>query len=166
MLENIPNGQLSALATASFGTIASIIAISAIISNRQLAKKKNSLDTILVIKGDDKLKNAIGAIYKVHKDPTQSIETFAYDENAAKEEAQHIRYVLNFFEYLSVGVDEGVYAERILKNSMYSTVVNIYERCRPFVNIIRSQGQKTAYCNFEKLAVKWENNPIKKPKKS
>lgn len=153
---------LSATATIGIGLIAALIAAIAIISNRRLAKKKNSLDTILSAKGDTTLRNAISTIYSVHQNPNLEIKIFSYKENEKDEAAVDIRYALNFYEYVAVGINHGVYHEKILKESMYSTIVNIHDRCKGFIENVRTQGQKTAYCNVEKLAKKWEKKPLKK----
>ena len=152
---------LPAAATILVGLVASIIALCAIQSNRQIARKKNSLDTILMIKGDDSLTQGIKHIHRIHKDPVLSTTKYAYPEFDATDEAIGIRYTLNFYEYLAIGIHEKVYDEVLLKESMYTTVVNVAERCDEFIAVIRKNGQKTAFCHFDKLVNRWKNSPLK-----
>lgn len=146
-------------------SFASIIAVIAILASRDTARKKNSIDTILHAKNDHKLRQAIESTGKIHRDSEKTIEKYAYDAHKFEKEAQGIRYVLNFYEYLSVGIIHKVYDEQVLKESMYSTLVRTFERCQPYINQIRQQtGSNTAYTNFESLALKWREKPISKIK--
>ena len=69
---------LPAAATIIVGLVVSTIAIIAIASNRNLAKKKNSLDTVLDIKADERLRDSIAVIRAIHLDPQINIEKYAY----------------------------------------------------------------------------------------
>jgi len=62
---------------------------------------------------------------------------------------------------MAVGISNKVYDELILKESMYTSLINVHERCGPFIDVIRKNGQKTAYCNFETLAKNWVLKPLK-----
>lgn len=156
---------LPALATLVVGVVASTIAIVAIYSNRQLSKKKNSLETILAVKGDEQLRKAISVIHDTHKDPDTNIETYAYAKYASDDISKKIRYALNFYEYLAVGIHKKVYDESILKESMYTTMITVHSRCEAFIDTIRRDGHETALCHFESLAKRWINKPLKKAKK-
>jgi hypothetical protein len=153
---------LPALATLTIGLVASAIAIVAIYSNRQLARKKNSLDTVLSCKGDANYRESIKAIHQIHKDPNKEVSKFAYAESATEADADSIRYLLNFYEYLAVGIKSKIYDEPLLKDSMYTSLITVFERCEGFIDIVRKNGQKTAFCNFERLAKKWIDDPISK----
>jgi|TARA_R110002167_G_scaffold95474_3_gene254198 hypothetical protein len=118
----------------------------------------------LSCKGDEKLRSSISIVYKTHLNPEVEISKFAYKEHASSDEALSIRYILNFYEYLAVGINNKVYDESILKESMYTSLINVYERCESFIDVIRKNGQKTAFCNFEGLAKNWVSKPLKSNK--
>lgn len=140
-----------------------------------VAKKQKAIDFILSTKSDKRVQDGLSAIrdihvnqhdeikkyaYKYQKHPTTSAETSDELELKLKEEfdakAASIRYTLNHFEYMSVGVAEGIYCESILFKGMMTTITTLYERSNPFVQEARNQsGQKTANEEFEKLAQRW-----------
>lgn len=156
---------LPALATLVVGAVASIIALTAIYSNRQISRKKNSLDTILTIKADENLRDCLAIIRKIHNNPNEQIEKYAYGGNSTTNEAKSIRYVINFYEYLAVGIENKVFDEPLLKESIYTTLTTVYTRCESFISTIRKDGHETAMCNFENLAKKWKKKPLRKLKK-
>lgn len=100
-------------------------------------------------------------IHKIHLDPNSNIEQYAYRINSSSNEAKAIRYVLNFYEYLAVGIKMRVYNEDILKESMYTTIVMMNDKCHNFIEYVRRDGQKTAFMHFECLARSWKNKPLK-----
>lgn len=122
-----------------------------------VAKKQRSIEFILNTKSDKKLQKALTTIRAVHSDCNTNISRFAYIEHLETEQANDIRYVLNHFEYMSVGINENIYCERILKKGMFTTVTKLFERAEPFVKEARRQsGQNTANKEFEQIANKWK----------
>jgi len=75
-----------------------------------------------------------------------------------------VRYVLNHWEYVSVGIQSGIYDEKMLKNASYNTVVSLFKYARPFIEAVReNNGRPTLYQEMQWLAERWEKaGPPKK----
>jgi hypothetical protein len=99
--------------------------------------------------------------------------SYAKKENIDSEDSKLIRHALNHYEYVSVGMHQDIFDENIYKYSLFTTVVRLYERTRPYIYQARkeqiSQGAKvaTAFQDFERLACRWLDDPLpQKPVKS
>lgn len=155
----------------------------AIHSSRQMTRRKNSADVIFNSKNDDVLRAGIRTIRNLNNDPNVEIARFAYivqpassavdqgvsnggiSQNYSVQDADAINYVLNYYEYVAVGIKRGIYDELILKDSSYTTFVHMYEFCKPYIDSVRRLNQRyTTWCEFECLAKKWLNNPLKNKK--
>jgi hypothetical protein len=70
-----------------------------------------------------------------------------------------IKYLLNFYEFMAVGVEFKDLEEWIIYDTLGVTVTSMYRRSEPFVSHIRNHAatpQKLAFSNLEKLVVRWE----------
>lgn len=147
--------------------LTALFAAWAVYSSRQLTQRKNSADVIFNSKNDEKLRAGIKVICKLNNNPDIEISKYAYDltnDTHMQDDATAINYVLNYYEYVAVGVKERIYDEAILKKSSYTTLVHMYEFCEPYIKNIRRQNQRpTVWCEFEALAKKWQNSPIHPP---
>ena len=90
--------------------------------------------------------------------------TLGLENKADDKDAQDLRYLLNHFERLSVGIQEKIYDEKMVKKSQYSTFVKTYERSQQFIRGVRKTSP-TAYQEFEWLSLRWQKNPLKSRKK-
>lgn len=89
----------------------------------------------------------------------------ANSEHAKEENVEKIRYLLNHFERLSVGVQEGIYNEKMLRKSQYTIFTKTYDWAKPFIEGVREQtNSPTAFQEFEWLAKRWKGRPLKKRK--
>jgi hypothetical protein len=69
--------------------------------------------------------------------------------------------VLNFYEYIAIGIENDIYCGKILKESMYSTVIATYEMCSSYIDEVRKKtGRYTVYSDFEKMALSWKLKPL------
>ena len=131
---------------------------------RQTIKKKTTTELMF-----DALSSEIHKhyqkIYDIDNDKNQTISKYASRENSETDEAIAIRYVLNFWENVAVGVNNGIFSERILKESSYNTLLNAYEKTKPFIEEVnKGKRTKTIYQELSLLAKRWEKNKLK-PKK-
>ncbi len=160
---------LSPVAILTSATVAGYIALN-------VAKKQKAIEFILNTKSDDRVQEGLAVIRKIHVNQHDDIVKYAYsyqkdpqstipedDELQLKEHfersASAIRYTLNHFEYMAVGIAEGIYCETILNRSMRTTIVRLYERTEKFIHEARIQsGQKSAHIEFESLAKRWDDH--------
>lgn len=81
-----------------------------------------------------------------------------------------LRYVLNYFEFMSVGIQAGDLDEDLLYDTISTTVVKLYERSQPLFNYVHAPmpggaGQPLAFVALESLAERWRvrlNNDLAK----
>lgn len=93
----------------------------------------------------------------LHNNPATNIRAYAAKDKAESEEAKSIRYVLNHWEYVSVGVQAGIYDEKMLWNASFGTVTALHRHARPFIDALReSSGRTTVYQEIQWLAERWE----------
>lgn len=142
------------------------VAIVSVISARAIARKKQSADLLFDSRTDKELVNGLRTLAKLHEDSSVNMRSFAQKDGKDKPEAEAIRYVLNHYEYVSVGVQSGIYDEKMLKKGSYNTVVKLYQRAKPYIECVREvSGRATLYQEFQWLAKRWEDSPIATKKK-
>jgi Domain of unknown function (DUF4760) len=141
--------------------IAAILAFIAIVVSRRVARRQAAINAIFESKRDEELVKSNRHIAKLHQEE-RNFATFAKKEHIDTDDAKAIRYVLNHYEYVSVGISLGIYDEQIFKRSSYTTVVRLYDRTKPFIEALREiEGIRTIYQDFECLVFRWKQNPLK-----
>lgn len=142
-------------------SLAVIVAIIAIVTARATERKKAAAAVIFASRQDGPLVDAIRKIGALSQ-TDQNMAMWALDDRKGTEEAKAIRYALNHYEYVAVGIANGIYDEKLFKSSSFTTIVKLYDRTKPFIDAIRAAGQDTAQQDFECLALKWKSDPLKK----
>lgn len=153
--------------------VGALIAILSVYTARLIAKKKQAADFLLGCRNDDHLLAGLKAIRECD---TTGEKTLAYyvtpanakkaqDTDAAKQDqetAAAIRYVLNHYENLSIGIQSGIYDESMMRNAVYGIVVATYNRTKPFIAQMRNtHNSATLYQEFQWLANRWTRKPLK-----
>lgn len=137
--------------------------------NRKTAAMTNAANIIREMSKDDDLKDGITAINQWDSNGVgDGIEKLA--SSKCKEDYKDIKskivYVLNQYEHLAVGINNGIYSEEIVKQNSYGTVVNIISTTMPMIQKVRSISRRnTIWQEIECLANKWEQTPLKPKKK-
>jgi Domain of unknown function (DUF4760) len=136
-------------------------------SSRAIERRKAAAEVIFSTRKDSDLLSSLHKISVIHFSSI-NIATFAKNDKNGTDDAQSIRYALNHYEYIAVGIDQGIYDEDIFKHSHYSTVLKLYEHTKSYIaERRRIIGRQTTYQEFECLACRWKENPLKhKPIKS
>lgn len=154
----------SPVAVVISATIGGYIAVTSIKSARELARKKSSIDLILDSKHDDNLEKGLNVIREIHSNPKEDIVKFAYPEMFKVEQNVDIRYVLNYNEFVAIGIREGIYDERIIKNATHRITTKSYEMCEKYIEKVRDDvGVKTIWCEYEALYKRWKDSPPDNP---
>jgi hypothetical protein len=140
---------------------AAILAYLTLRSSRAIERRKAAANAIFAGRRDKELTEAVRRIAALHASE-RSISSYGREENKEGEEARIIRYALNHYEYVSVGITQGVFDETIFKNANFTSITKLYERTKPFIDEIRRRrGSNTAWQELECLACKWKSNPLK-----
>ncbi|WP_125077029.1 DUF4760 domain-containing protein [Pseudoxanthomonas sp. SGT-18] len=137
-----------------------IIAGAAIIHSGRVARKRESAALLFQSRGDDVLQRGHAVIRERFNAHDKNIQSLA--DQFESEDARAVRYVLNHFETMSVGIQAGIYDEHMLKKCWCTMVVGTYDETAALITAIRKKrSQPTVYQEFEWLATRWRKNGIK-----
>lgn len=143
------------------GVIATITTIK---HNRTIAQQKETALLLFNSRTDDMLRLGYKVIRDLQSSTVDNIASYATDDTKRNsEQADQIRYVLNHWERTAVCVGHQIYCEKILKDSMFTTVVNMFEQAEPFIKAIRRRvGRETLYQDLECMVKRWNSDPLAK----
>lgn len=127
-------------------------------------KAMSTIELIIHQRSDDALNDAINLTTKLARDLRDFSDLSDYLKNVQSKEYQAIIKVLNFREFVAVGINNDVIDEQIYKDAYYSTILRDWNYLKTTVNFIRNSktGYPTAFQDFEKLAQRWEKKPLKR----
>lgn len=137
------------------------VAVISVLSVKSTAQKKQTADYLLELRTDNRLEKSIQRLRQLHVCENTNLLTLGRENKADNQDAQDLRYLLNHFERLSVGIQDKIYNEKMIKKSQYSTIVRTYERSSKFIEGVRGNAD-TAYQEFEWLIKRWRKRPLKK----
>lgn len=133
-----------------------------------------TLDYIMGRNKDDRFLSCFKIARKLDLEEGFDMKSLATAEKSSDPDAEDIRYILNQYEYLAVGIKNNIYNEKMLKESIFSTTINLFKSTKPFIEavnerIVKDGGKGSAYCEFEALARRWkiegkENHKEHQPK--
>lgn len=156
---------LHILSTKGHFIVGALIALWGVLSARQIARRKNSTDVLLCARQDEKYAQGMRTISALHESTSEDINTYAL-ENKKDPKAIDIRYVLNHWEHISVGIQNGIYCEKILKEASGTTVTKLFDKTMIFIETVNKEkpNKPTYYQDFKWLANRWKNHevPVKK----
>ena len=140
-----------------------VVAILSVWSARIIANRKQSADLVFAGRKDDDFIKGIRTL-KSHYE-SGNVRTLAEEPGRTTDDAAAVRYVLNYFEGMSIGIQRHIYDEEMLKLNYFSTVVAAYKHAKPYIERSREISQRnTTYQEFEWMAMRWEGKPLKKKK--
>lgn len=153
-------------------------AIASVVTSKIIAKRKQTADLMFGSRSDEKLNEGYAVIRQLHDDPTGNIRAVfpakreaptdpveAEKHTSQKDKTQKISYVLNYWERISIGIDEGIYCERMLRYANNTTLINLYTQALPFIEAVRERSRVPSYfVDLERLALRWKSKPLR-PKK-
>jgi len=142
--------------------VGSTVAIITVRSHRKNARLKNSMDFINSYNEDTDIGKAIKEINELKKKPSSDIEKMATSDGSC-ENTMHIRIVLNYYEAIAICIGHKIYDETIIKETVYTTVLDMRSICLPYVKERRKQdGKETYYQEMALLTERWIKKPLKK----
>lgn len=153
-------------------------AIASVWTSKVIAKRKQTADLMFGSRTDDQLREGYAVIRQLHDDPNGNIRAILSDKKAVPDDpveaAKHakqrensvkVSYVLNYWERISIGIDEGIYDERMLRYASNTSLINLYTQSLPFIEAVRERSRvPTYFVDIERLALRWKSMPLK-PKK-
>lgn len=139
-----------------------LVAVVSVRSARATARKKQTADALFSSRNDKELQAGLRCVAKLHDSVDSNIRSFARVEKRESEEVKSMLYVLNHFEFVSVGIKHGIYDENMYRDASHGTIVSLYEKSKPFIDSVRdTRARKTIFQEFERLAERWKKKPLK-----
>ena len=123
---------------------------------RQQTKDRETINYLQSRNRDDVFAKAMLVIYQLDRNREIDIRKYAEKDHRGSDEAIKIRYVLNQYEYLAVGVRKNTFNEEMLKDAILTTTIKLFERTEPLIIESRERRPK-AYVEFEWLVERWRN---------
>lgn len=142
-----------------------MVAVRSINMHRLTERQKETVVLLFNSRTDDRLAEGLALLERIHDDPNDNIRAYGR-EKKQEQDAVLIRYVINHWERISIGVQEGTYCEKILKKAQCSSLLSLHEQASPMILAIRAAtGKQTYYQDLDWLAERWKAKPLKQKKK-
>jgi hypothetical protein len=155
---------MECLATVVVGLIGSTIATVAILANRKTSRQKSAIDVVMDMQESGEILKKLAVMREMHDSPDASIEQLAKKglADGLAEKAKIVREVLMFCETLSSGVRNGIYDEKIIRDNISTTLINIWDMSESFIKRVRvDRKNKAFYEHFEWLVERFKKHKAK-----
>lgn len=127
--------------------------------NTENARKRATIDMIVMERNDQHLQEAISKVNDLSKDPGKILATYVSEEPQDRLTRQCILRVLNQREFVSSGVLNGALHKGMYKNFSYSMFLRDWSNLKGFIYELRKmRSAPTAFQEFETLAKKWKKS--------
>lgn len=144
-------------ATLLIGALAALIAIWGVLTQRQIARRRATLDYIAASKSNRAMIDARREFIELAKAPG-SLAAWADKDKEKTSQAQVIGEVLNQYELISIGIQNRILDYNIYKQLSRLTTIKFWERGHPYVAALRNrlpnEDKDVVYKEFEKM-VRW-----------
>ena len=123
-----------------------------------------TMQLIIHQRSDERLNDAVDLMGKLARAQKDFSDLSIYFHDLESIESRAIINVLNFREFVSVGINSGILDEETYKRSYYSLMLRDWKNLRKTIEAIRTSrnGSPTNFQEFEKLVYRWEQKPIRK----
>lgn len=143
-------------ATYIIGLIAAIIAIYGILSQRQIARRTNTLEYIRsqeadtdVIKARNNFLNLAEKLNDIAE--TEHEQSKLIFPDLKFDDIQNIRMVLNEYELISIGIQNGVLDFKMYRDWNKKNIIDHWDISNKYIEVIRTNKNRKIYREFEKL---------------
>jgi hypothetical protein len=138
--------------------ISAIIAFCALITQRNLARKRATLDLFLKTETDVKTLE----LWDNYASAVLAFEAATDKDNfklSSRSNYDNIRSYLNIFELIACGINENILDKKMCKRFFIDVFLDNLGTLENFIAIVQKEphGQKT-YCEYLSIAKKWNAN--------
>lgn len=142
-------------------SIGVIVAIVSVMSAKTTARRKQTADLMFGTRADEKLSQGYKRLAQLHNAEDANMRALAKDDKRNSDEANEVRYVLNHWERVFVGLRQGIYDEKMLREANYNTVLNTWAQAKPYIEAVRETEKKQTYYQcLERYAEQWKRKPL------
>lgn len=132
--------------------VAAILTAWGVVTQRVVTRR---LTTIQHLSAKDADKDVIEARKKFNElsDPTGKLSTYTKPDDLSEEESNSVRLILNDYEVMAIGVENGIFDLAIIKHYGRGTILRDWARTAPFIHKLRNElDNPYVYYEFEHLA--------------
>ena len=142
--------------------LSAIGAIAVIHYNGKQARLQALINLLSHQKLDVELIEATKCINELHARKARWTDHMAH----GCDERKAMLKVLNSLEFIAVGVHMKAFHEGSYKQMQFTNVQRVHEASKGFITVLRQEaGVATLYQDFERLANRWHDNPIRRVSK-
>lgn len=140
-------------------TMAAVIAIWAIFSQRAIAARQATLEFIRASESDRDNISARRTFNELAR-AEDGMAKWARDEHADSDQARAIRHVLNEHELVAIAIQRGILDDTTYRRFFKTGVIKTWERAAPFIMARRQRtGNPAIYHELEELARWYQGAP-------
>lgn len=136
--------------------LSALAAALTILWNTKIARRRATLDILLQEQSEASLINERTEYVRLRD--AGHLAQYAMPDETGSDNAAIIRSILNRYELIAIGIQQGTVDGKIYKKWCRTTFVKDWIALKPFVTQIRQTAGTSVYlCNFEALGRKWAN---------
>lgn len=155
------------------GLAAACISVIAIKSNREIARKRATLDFIERSESTDYYQAAHKAFTEIRTDSTGDSDGFQQIKSPTNptlmSQRKQVLNYLNHYEMMAIGIKKEILEEDVYKKFMRGPLLRDWLAAKDFIEHLRRPTEdsgnfvstSSAYCEFEWLADRWQADRIK-----
>jgi hypothetical protein len=146
-----------------FLSVSALSAVWIIGSSKSSERRRATLDVLTEQKRDQALTEAKKAMLVFHSAPGTNFAAFI--SNPQSDEYAFIMRILNSHEFVAAAIHHGALDECLYRDMQNAVVMRDWNAMQSAVMELRKVWKvRTLFCEFEKLAVRWDKRPF--PRKS
>ena len=145
-----------------------VVATLAIIYNVRIARKTQTAFFLFESRKDKEYLESLYMLKKVHASG-RSFRSYVFPgpdrplTDKERVERLKLQYILNFYERVAVSIREGIYNEKMIKQTSYATVIETWDIAEPLIKAVRQYiNSETTWQEFEWLVSRWRKAPLKR----
>lgn len=133
--------------------------VAVIYFNGKQARTRALIDMLMHHKSDKDLVEATRRVYALHSNGGR----LSHHVDKDSDERKDILKVLNTQEFIAAGVRMKAFDEKVYKEMQCTNVLRLWSAAKGFITELRESDKRpTIFQDFERLATRWEKDPIKK----
>lgn len=136
---------------ASVAFVAAVVAVWGVYSQRLLTRRQTTIEHLFCLKADGTIQSNVQTFIRLSQGK-KNLAKWADEEAMGKPDTLAIIAVLNDYEMIAVGIQQGIYDYDLIKSYNASTIKRFWAAAHPFIAALRARVQvPTLYQEFEKL---------------
>jgi len=138
--------------------VSAFAALTIILTNRNIARRRGTLDLILHIESDGELIEARNEFINLKKSEKRSAN-WGTEAQRESPEAKNIRTTLNINELVAVSIKEGVIDETVFRRWLNGAYIDDWKSMTGYIKEVRKyKDNPKIYIELEELAERWEDD--------